>query len=418
MSEISSSGTKIAREASISFSGQMLGQLLRYFFNVSVARFLGVYFLGIYAIGNALIQILLSIAKLGLDGGIVRFVADLRVTSDLPTLRATIFRAALVALAGGVVTAAVLFWQADFVASRIFHFEGPDLGDALRVMAWAIPLAAVATVCVSASQGFKVIKHRVVALNVLPAMVMIAAYYLFISFSRSTNTFTIPFLIAYGVSAIVAVMLLGRLVPLGIKPLVSPSPGLIRFSMPIMFTSVMGILLYMSDIVMLGYFKGTIATGLYQPAVRTAGFLGAFIVALNAINGPFMAEFHAQKQLSKIKQILKLGGKWGLALVWPSFLFLYLYASKVLLLFGADFLQARLILLVLAAGQVILALATGSATLLMMTGRQHLNLINSISVLAVNVVANIILIPKLGGLGAAYGSAIAMSLLTVMRLTE
>ncbi len=66
---------KISKEATISFSGMGLGQILRYFFTTILARWAGVELLGIYSIGNAVTRISEVIGKLGLDQGILRAVS-------------------------------------------------------------------------------------------------------------------------------------------------------------------------------------------------------------------------------------------------------------------------------------------------------------------------------------------------------
>ena len=66
---------KISKEATISFTGMGLGQILRYLFTVLLARWGGVELLGIYSISNSVTRVFEVIGKLGLDQGVLRAVS-------------------------------------------------------------------------------------------------------------------------------------------------------------------------------------------------------------------------------------------------------------------------------------------------------------------------------------------------------
>jgi O-antigen/teichoic acid export membrane protein len=77
--------------------------------------------------------------------------------------------------------------------------------------------------------------------------------------------------------------------------------------------------------------------------------------------------------------------------------------------FGDDFIAAFPIMLVLGCGLIARSLSGQSAELLILTGRQREGLILISSVLAVNVVLTVALVPFFGVYGAATGYAIAMA---------
>ncbi|MCH7521046.1 MAG: polysaccharide biosynthesis C-terminal domain-containing protein, partial [Candidatus Marinimicrobia bacterium] len=105
-------------------------------------------------------------------------------------------------------------------------------------------------------------------------------------------------------------------------------------------------------------------------------------------------------------------------ITWPVFLFIWMYASKVMLVFGGDFLPMKPVLQLLALSQVLLMLGAGSAWVLIMTGHPKTALANNIITLTVNVLANLYLIPRYGPLGAALGTMVAVGVLTLLRLVE
>ncbi|GAH71889.1 unnamed protein product, partial [marine sediment metagenome] len=159
---------KIAREASITAGGSTLGGLLRYLFNILVARFLGVEILGFYSISNAITQVAVGVGKMGLDVGTVRFVARLQALDRIPEATATIRRAAKYSLMSGLIVGSALVMGAGRISTDIFHAQDEFLGWLLTWFILTVPLTVVAHVAAGGSQGFKVLKYPALALHILP----------------------------------------------------------------------------------------------------------------------------------------------------------------------------------------------------------------------------------------------------------
>ena len=68
---------KIAKESTITFSGMVYGNINRYLYTALLARWVGVEYLGIYSLANAIMLISEVIAKMGLETGIMRFISRL-----------------------------------------------------------------------------------------------------------------------------------------------------------------------------------------------------------------------------------------------------------------------------------------------------------------------------------------------------
>ena len=73
---------KIAKESTITFSGMVYGNINRYLYTALLARWVGVEYLGIYSLANAIMLIGEVIAKMGLDTGVMRFVSRLDPETD------------------------------------------------------------------------------------------------------------------------------------------------------------------------------------------------------------------------------------------------------------------------------------------------------------------------------------------------
>ena len=74
--------SKIAKESIITFSGLVYGNMNRYLYTALLARWVGVEYLGIYSLANAIMLIGEVIAKMGLETGIMRFVSRLEPDTE------------------------------------------------------------------------------------------------------------------------------------------------------------------------------------------------------------------------------------------------------------------------------------------------------------------------------------------------
>ncbi len=409
---------KVAREATISAGGGATGGLLRYLFNILVARLLGVEMLGYYALSNAVTQITGRLGGLGLDIGVVRYVSKLTAGKRSAAAIATVRRAIGLGLGASLLVMVLLILLAETMALRWFHDTSGQLRVLIAIFAVTIPLSTVARIAAGASQGLKVLKHRALALQILPTAVLPIGLLLLVGWSGPLLSIGGSFVLSQVVSSVAALYLLLRIFPLHRKPEAAAEPGLMRFSLPLLGASVVVTALNWSDLIMLGALKDSATAGLYHPALRTAGIFSILAYSFGSILAPMISAHHAGDRSEQISRLLKLTTRWSFIFLWPAFLFLTLYSAQVMLMFGVDFLPMTVPLKVIALGQVVLTLTAGAALVLTMTGHPRYALMNAIAALGTNIAINLALIPRYGVMGAAIATATAAGLLTVLRLLE
>ena len=204
---------KIAKEASIAMGGSAIGGFFRYLFNVLVARFLGVEVLGFYAISMAVTQVAAAVGRLGLDGGVVRFVSRLEALGRIPEASATIRRAVIYGLLSGLVVASVLVLGAGRISVDIFHAQDTFLGRLLTWFALMIPLMVVAQITAGGSQAFKVLKYPALALHIFPPVFLCLAFSMLAWWAGPLWSIAAAVVGSQVVSVGAAVFFLTRLVP-------------------------------------------------------------------------------------------------------------------------------------------------------------------------------------------------------------
>ena len=74
---------------------------------------------------------------------------------------------------------------------------------------------------------------------------------------------------------------------------------ILRFSIPLMFVSAIGIIMHWVDIVMLGVLSSAIDVGMYHPIDRTAGLVRMILFAFAGIFAPIFSEHYFNKNIQE-----------------------------------------------------------------------------------------------------------------------
>jgi O-antigen/teichoic acid export membrane protein len=407
----------IAGQAGFSFAGFLFGQTARFGYNLVVARLLGVDALGTYALAIAVIQIAEVVALSGLDSGLLRFVS---LHSDDPLRQREVIGSAL----------KMSVTLSLFVALLLFLFSAPisSMLNGSRLLqltlccyAAAIPFNVATLLFGHAMQGFRRLKPKIIATQVVSPLLLLLLTLLFRYIAGEDAALFFPFALA-GVGAF-----------FWIRPSLSKISGtlsgdifharadkaMLSYALPFMAVSLLSMMSHWLDVMMLGMLTDTATVGLYHPAARTAGLIRSVLLAFAGIAAPMIAELHTGRQNEEIGRIFKMVTRWIVTVVIPPATLFMLFPELVLSVFGARFAAggaSALLLLTLASFlQASLGL---SATVLAMTGHARLSLLNALFALGLQVALNFILIPKMGLNGAALATLLLFLMLSTLRLVE
>lgn len=404
----------IAREAGVSFSGFVFGQLVRFGYNLAVARLLGAEYLGVYALVIAVIQVAEVAAAAGLDTGLLRFV-NLREARMKTATIASAFKTA------SFFSVAVLLLLLLFSGSIARAFHGDRLLHlALIVAAFAIPLNVATSLAGHAIQSYKQLLPKVIATQIITPAALLAAMVL----SRYAAGKDAALLVPYIPVALLAFVWiwpkLRRISGVGVHDIATAGMDrdMLKFALPLMAVSLFSMMSHWLDIVMLGYFCDTRTVGLYQPAARTAGMIRSVLLAFAGIAAPMIAEFHGKRQVQEIQKVYDLVTRWILMLIIPPVLLMVIIPEQVLSIFGRQFAGSSTALILLSAAALMQAFFGLGSTVLAMTGLERLSFVNQAVALLVQVLLSMLLIPAFGMNGAAISSLMVIGLLSLARAAE
>jgi len=168
---------------------------------------------------------------------------------------------------------------------------------------------------------------------------------------------------------------------------------------------------YRIDVYLLGALAGTYAVGIYAVTVPITEAIWLVSNAASAVLFPLVAKLQENNTSNNVTPLIC---RWVLlATVLAALLVVVASDLVIRLFFGSAFAESGRVLLWLLPGVVLWAIARVLCNDIAGRGRPEINLFISLGALAVNIIANLVLIPKFGVNGAAIASSISYSLLTV-----
>lgn len=384
-----------------------------------VARVLGAEQAGAFFAATAAFVLAGGLAKLGTQTGLVYWPARLRATGNEHLLGACL-RAGLLPVAGSSIVLAAAMWVAAPEIARITAHVVGGHTTGLRVLALFLPLQALTDALLTATRGYRAMRPTVLVDRVLRSalqMVLVgaagaAALWTTASLPMLAMAWAAPYLPITVLAAYALRKLYRAGKPPGVTTRRLERRGMRRdfwrFTGPRALASVAQLALQRVDVLLVAALGGLAPAAVYAVA-------GRFVVLIQFANQgisqsvqPRLAEALATGDRATANRLYQTATGWLVLVTWPINLLVILLAPTYLRFFGEHYTTGVDVVVVLAAAMLV---ATGCGMVdmvLAMAGRTSWNLVNVLIALAVTIGLDVLLIPRLGALGAAVGLACAM----------
>ena len=195
----------------------------------------------------------------------------------------------------------------------------------------------------------------------------------------------------------------GRLVP----PSLPEIGTFVRGSLPFVFSNMVWIAYFNFDVFMLSLMRDEESVGLYASVFRIISLSFIFGSALTHTFTPLLfASFKDSREDFKKKSIQLISSLGIMAtLMWATF---FIGGEWLVgLILGEDYADGVILAQTLSFALLLRIFSLGLSEILTTSDRQRLRLMLEGTLLVVNIIFNIVLIPTWGGLGAALSSVIA-----------
>ena len=410
---------KAAKNAGVAGLGDIIYMVLGYASAIVITRNVGLEIFGIYSLAFTVASLVGIFARLGLENGVLRYVALYNGQGDALRIKGVITFATKMTSLLGLLLGFLLFILADFLSIVIFH--NPDLAKALKTFAIAMPFLAVQPVWLSAIQGLQMIKDRVYVEKIIQPGLKLILLFVFLLLGWKLLGILSAMIIATLVATLMALYYLLKDAARfygnegGTKLEVREW---FSFSTPLFLEAILVFVMMGMDTLMLGYFRSSFEVGVYNAALKVVPLIIMPLAAFNTIFVPMISEIYGKGELDKLEALFKIVTKWIFSLSFPIFLLIIIFSRPILSIFGVEFAVGSSALMILALGQLVDAAVGSVGYMLMMTGRPQMNLLNSALMSIMNIALNYTLIPHYGIVGAAIATGTSVAVINLLRLGE
>jgi len=380
---------------------------------------------GHYFTATSLFIILLGLAMLGTDTGLVRFVQRFLAHGRAEDIRTCVSVARRPVVLASLALGAALLVGAEPLAA-LLGLRGDASVATVRALGVALPLAALGEFALGGTRAFGNMRFTVVLDRIARPLMQVAGVLLVAAAHGGLLGLTLSWVLPYLVTAAAGIWALRVLVRrLGTDGAARPERAAIvrefwSFTWARGIAQVLQLALQRSDILIVAALLSPTAAAAYTVATRFVP-LGQF--AANAIQQalqPRIAAMLADHDLAGARRVFQVSTAWGVLATWPVYASVAAAAGAYLSVFGAEYrTDDTMTVVVVMAAAMMLGSAFGTLdTVLLMAGRSTTSLANAAVALVTDLGLCLLLIPRWGIVGAAVAWAASVATRNLLGLWQ
>jgi len=376
-----------------------------------LTKTLGVQHYGIWSQLNVTTSLLVPVALLGLGAAMERFLG---AQANRHQIGQSLFSVLTVVSLVSLLFSILMFFVAMPLAT--IFFGGAEAAKFIKIAAFLVFILSLNSVT---SQYF-VARRQIrwyTSFNIMQIFLeLLVLSYLALSgfglFNIIIATMAIRALLF-----VTGLIVIKRQIPLALPCWAILRPYLV-FGLPLLLATVCFWLLDLSNRYIIGYFLDISSVGIYSVSYQIGSIVNFYWAPIGVVLLPAIAPLYEKGDIQSAKIYLSHSLKFFLVLTIPSVFGLSILSKSILkTLTTPEFIQGYLVILIVAMAKAILSVGLFYQTVLMLAKRT-----NTVSILyaitaVVNLTTNVILVPRMGILGAATATLASFIIHFVMLYT-
>ena len=384
------------------------GAGLAFVSHVLFARWLGVASYGTYVFALSWLSILFILIQAGMNLSMVRFIAEYRAQGNRAAMTAVVgFSNRVILILGACIAVigwAVIVWTLPQSAEEM---RGTLYGALALTVVMALIQQRTAVL-----QGLERVVQSTLVFEIARPLALLAAVFTLAQIATLDAALVMAVNLGVSLGVLIVLMAYARssiLAEPATDDRTAPSwRDWLKVSLPYVAVTGLTILLTQMDILMIGHILGTEQAGLYAPAAKVA-LLAIFpVIAVRARFGPMAAKLFAEGKTAELQSRMNVATLLSVAACAAMLAVILPGRSLILGLFGPDFLPGGEVVVILTLAYLAYSLM-GAVEMFFLVGPfERMNALVSALTLGINLILNLILIPRFGIEGAAVATGAAM----------
>jgi O-antigen/teichoic acid export membrane protein len=409
------------RGSSLLLSGQFLSKAINFAVQVLIVRYLSKADYGAFGYALSVVALVESFAIFGLDRAVTRFLPIYHEQRDYNKLFGTLLMVVSTIVSLGLALVLLLYAFQGVVGQTMIQDQRAL--ELLLILVFLAPIQAIDTVLVGMFAVFTGARAIFFRKHLLGPGLKLAVVLLLILSHGNVFFLAGGHLVAglLGIS-IYIVMLVQALRKQELfqhfqwSSVRIPWREILMFTVPLLTSDLVYVVMNSLDAVMLQYFHGTVDVAALRAVQPTAKMNQMVLASFGLLFTPAAARLFARNDRQGINDLYWQNAIWIAVASFPIFVLTFSLARPItVLLYGERYAQSALILALLSFSYYFnAALGQNGLTLKVFGKVRYVVVINVLAVL-VNVGANLLLIPRYGALGAAYSTAGTLILHNILK---
>jgi len=392
--------------------GSVITSLIAFLLGIVLARWLGAADLGLYRMVITVYGIATLAGTFGIPAALVKYTAEYE--DDKDRLSQTITSGLISSAIFGVVTAILLYALSGTLAS-VFHAS--ELTHLLRILAFVFPITSILQITMALLNGLREMKAYAF-LVVLQSFLMILFVVAFVRLGFGVEGAVFGLILSVAGACIGGLYLSRKFLRLNPRSLIHNSRKLVYFGSQLFGANAVNVIANHADIMIIGYFLATADVGYYSIAISLSMFLTLIPSAIQTITYPATSRYWSQDNHQALRKMIDKSMKYSACILLPVGLGVGFFSTEIVTVtYGGGFVYAAPPLVVLLVARVI----RGSTIIpiggsFSAVGRPDIALKTTVLSAGANIGLNILLIPRMGMLGAAVATTVSLLLATAIWL--
>lgn len=401
-----SESKKFAFDVSITFASSMINMLLGFIITVLLGRYLGAGDLGLYRMASTIQGITMIFAGIGLPAALLKYVAEYRNDRHKTNM----------IVSSGIITTiflGIFFSILLYSLSGIFqdYFKMPGLSHLLRLLSPIFPFALVGAVQLGLLNGLREMKKYAKGLIVQSILMMVISVPLIYWGFGAAGAVIGVVLSSIGMN-IYLTQVTNAYFNITFDEYARTTKKMLQFGVKVFAAGSINLINNRIDIIIIGLYLTSADLGYYTVAISLSSFFWLIPLSIQTITGPATSTYWKEKNQIAINYMLDKSMKYCTILLVLIGLGVGFFAEYIITVIFAkkEFISAVLPLQILLIGTVIRgSIAQPIGGSLSGIGRPGVDLITVAVISIINITMDIILVPKIGIIGAAIATTISLS---------
>lgn len=395
---------EVGRGTALAFILKVAGSGLAFGFNVAVARLLGAEGAGLYFLALAVTTIISVIGRVGLDNALLRFIATRAAHEDWAGVKGVYALGMRMAVVASGALTLIIFLAAPWIASALS--KKPELAEPLRWMSLSILPFALLNLQAESLKGLKRIRDAMIVQGI---GVPLAGLLLIVPLAQSAGV------LGVGIAYVMSTLLVAALgmwawhrAVMAYAVVATPFPfkDIWASCRPLWGVSILNAaVLPWMPLFLLGVWSISQEVGVFGAALRVAMLVSFFLVAINNVVAPKFAGLYARGEIETLGRVARHSALLLTILASPILILMMFAGGWIMSLYGESFTEGRMVLAILAFGQLVNAFCGPVGNLLTMSGYEQKLRNGTLIALLCQLALCVGLIPRFGMEGAAVATA-------------